>query len=235
MIPDPVRAKGPATPLRRRPLHLLLVCTCILFLGSDSRVKTSSSYHPDGIEGVWTDACPCTIPCTCWGTSKSEAKRCINVQSFHVDRGHYHGIDLTDATLILVSTPEEDFDSPIPRVLYVAKRYDRTDAAAALTRVFSDILNLRPRDGIRFVEMKTIIASDHQVVSIPNILTYAVTQHAGVVEPDSIVTDYLYSWLRTPEQWHAKAVSYLPAHVRYQGTNALYGRFVLSVKKEEMK
>lgn len=234
MISLPVHFKGPVTQLCARVLTFVVGGMSILCLGTDSRLSPRP-FDRNDIAGEWSDACPCRIPCPCWKTSRSQVRRCVNVQVFHIEHGQYQGIDFAGATLVLVNTPETDFDSPGSRILYVAQEYDKADGARALSRLFSDIFKLPPRRGIRFVRMNTIITYGRQVVAIPNVLTYVVSQSDGLSRPDDTVRDDLYSWLEEPKQWRTQKVSYLPEKTQYQRTNALYGRFRVSVEKEENK
>lgn len=182
---------------------------------------------PDFIEGVWSDVCPCSIPCSCWHTHRSNAPRCLNFHVFKVIHGMYGGTDLSGATFVLLNLPASAFQAPSPRTLFIDQGLSEQKAIAieGLIGKYFGPTHTR-RAPIDFREH-----SSRQEVTIPGILSFGISLDSSLDLSDQVSED-LYPWLFNPKQGIAYHVSYLPLGqepIRYSGTNAISASFRILV------
>jgi hypothetical protein len=209
-----------------------VLCGIIIFSIGESFSTMSQTAD---LKGEWSDACPCSIPCPCWRSSKSNVRHCVNIQLFHIHHGAYNGIDFDNSVFVLMNTPEGDFESPSPYLLYAPMKYQRNNITT-LAQLFRERFKLSPRLGIRFVRIDADINATRHRVSIPQVLTYDVYAEGGLSSRlDNTVGPYLYPWLHATKQWRVQVVMYLPNKVEYQATNALYGQFNIASSVKEIR
>lgn len=163
-----IRAKRPVRQLVLLSFALLCAASSPalpFYLGDNAKLQKPSQ---SDIAGVWSDACPCKIPCLCW-RSKPKVLRCVNVQVFHIDHGFYDGINLAGATFVLVSSADDNLSAPTPKILYVDHEYDSPTAARKLIQLFVSVFHLRPEEGVRFTKISASLDKSRQTVSIPGV------------------------------------------------------------------
>ncbi len=211
----------------------LIVIAITFTWGGDAgrRVLVSDQSY---LRGVWSDACPCTVPCPCWRRHRANAKYCLNIQVFHIASGRYEGVDFANSTFVLVAQPEESYGTPFPYLLYsdrpVEEQQDR-----ATGNLFQEIFGLAPQAGIEHAQVQTLITHRAHVTTIPGILKYDVAPPPDREEPPSgEIRGYLYSWLSNAKQWIVRDLEYQAADgsSSYRGTNSLSGSFQIAVASE---
>jgi hypothetical protein len=208
-----------------RWLVLALILSVSLLPRGSGQVKRPR-YH---IEGTWSDACPCHISCPCWRTQKAQARRCLNVQVFHIEKGYFEGSELAGATLVMIGMPSDEYGTPD---LYRA--YSDRSVGAPITPLFETTFGLQLARGTETVSsIKVKIDPSMHSVTIPGLLSYVVAGEA--VRPTAEVEPYLYPWIRDARQWRTRHVRYTLSgdEVMYSGTNALEGRFRISSAESE--
>ena len=105
-------AEGSRTPRFNVPWLsrvLLPACCMIPLLMQAGNGVPHTTYD---LEGVWSDACPCKIPCPCWKTQTANVVRCVNPQVFHITKGHFGSHDLSGVTFVLVGLPNRNYGPP---------------------------------------------------------------------------------------------------------------------------
>jgi len=198
----------------------LLLCYAL------SSTHLNGDSHRYKLIGKWSDACPCTIPCPCWKKSRANARRCLNVQVFHVDEGYFEDRNLSGLTFVLVGIPSEDYDTP---ELY------RGYASSPLTvdyieSLFATVFHLPLARGAKAVSsVAEQITNEGHSVDVPDLLSYRIGPGDGVEKPDADVGRYLYPWIRDARQWRVREVRYYSqgGDIIYSGTNALAGTFLI--------
>ena len=90
------------------------------------------------IQGMFTEACSCSPPCTCnFGMAASPHDFCYTVFSYGIERGEYDGVKL-DGLTITCAKGQEGF------VWYIDRRASEAQAAA-LRAIADRIIPLKPR------------------------------------------------------------------------------------------
>lgn len=200
---------------------VFLILTSVLFTqGSNGKRR---GYE---LEGTWSDACPCKVPCPCWGTKRANAARCVNLQVFHVNKGSFNNVDLADSTFILVGVPAEQFGTPD---LYRAY-FDQSSRNVSVSDLFSQAFGLPLERGAEQVpSIEATIREKSHSVAIAGVLSYAVGAQitSNDVTPSPEVQQYLYPWLRDARQWVTHRVTHRlnGEAIDYAGTNSLQGKF----------
>jgi Protein of unknown function (DUF1326) len=179
--------------------------------------------RPDYVSGLWTDACPCKVPCPCWRTGHSSAPDCVNLHVFYIT--HDTGLDsnLNEARFILLNIPVSSHNAPAPQALFIDLHTDdrrSTLIKALVSEYFGDV-------EVRRVPIDVSQQMHSQTASIPGVLDYQV-QFPDEVSPIPEVADYLYPWLSKPVQGLTFKIEYTSLDgkkVRYSGTNAIKANF----------
>ncbi len=177
-------------------------------------------------EGVWSDACPCKIPCPCWRTGQSNVARCINVQMFHVRSGLFQGKDIAGLTFLLVGMPDAEYERPIFDKAYAQSGPGANSFDAVLLQ---NLFGVQARSGVQVVSnMKVRLEPSFQRADVHGLLQYDVGSPRGhVIQLSHEVGDYLYPWLRDAKQWETRKVSFRldGSTLSYHGTNSIVGEF----------
>lgn len=218
---DPVTEDG-ATPKFNVPWlsRILLPACCMIPLLLQA--GNSSPHKTYNLEGVWSDACPCRIPCPCWRNQNANVVRCVNPQVFHITKGHFGGHDLSGVTFVLVGLPNRDYGPPdFYRAYGSMKDIPTAD-------LFATVFQLPLERGTEAISVPQVKLSDSShFIRIPNLLTYDVGANVydGPLSPE--LDGYLYPWLRDAKQWTVRRVEYGSGaeRISYAGTNSLTGRF----------
>jgi hypothetical protein len=185
-----------------------LVLAVSLF-GSSGRLP---GYRSDLISGVWSDACPCLVPCGCWRTQRSAAVKCVNLHVFKVQRGTYEDVDLTGSVFVLLNLPTEAHAAPKANTLFVessASPRQREAIEALVSNYFGPVPS-------KSVVIKFSQDGHGQKAVIPGLLNYKIKFRE--MSPADEVKDYLYTWLYDAKQGTTLEVTYTPPgqkEVRY--------------------
>lgn len=178
------------------------------------------------LTGMWSDACPCQIPCPCWHTAHASTHDCQNVQVFLVEQFKHGRSTRRDLAFVIVGWSKHPFEAPEPAVVYIP---DGSDADTA--RLIGDLVrrllgNAASFEVVRAPIQYRLFANEHEVV-IPGILAYRISSQNR--PPHESVARSLYPWLTSPVQGVTKEVSYSHAgkSFRYRGTHALFARLRL--------
>jgi hypothetical protein len=111
---------------------IVLVGTIAVRAGSPNATANDSAQHWE-IAGTLTEACTCSVPCTCnFGEAPSPHHYCWSVFSLEIEKGHYGAIKL-DGLHLAVAHAQSD------RVAYIDESAT-PDQAAALKAIGSKIL-----------------------------------------------------------------------------------------------
>jgi hypothetical protein len=187
-------------------------------------VKNDKSY----IIGTWSDACPCHIPCTCWGKQISNAQWCINFHVFSIRSGSYNGVDLSGSVFVLLNLPSAPGQVPHPDSLFISTGDARK--AAAIQGSLKQIFGFAPPHVLR-THITYGEEDGEQRLSIPSLLLYSITfQPEQRMSAD--VSENLYGWASNARQGKVESVVYSPAgsqKVEYSNTNAISARFRIPV------
>lgn len=207
--------------VKRLRAHARLCAGALVLLLQSGSIE-SPNLGRGYLSGLWSDACPCKIPCPCWRTNHSSAPECINVHVFRITHDEASGLNLSGSEFVLIAAPKSLYAAPTPVRLFIDPSVSDSKLAgikSLITRYFGPIEIVRLP--IRFSE------SDHsQSVEIPGMLTYTVRSLGE--PPAPTVKDYLYPWLVNPMQGVVREVDYnAPGHkaIHYSGTNSLLAEF----------
>ena len=208
-------------------LLLILVLPILMLLaGDDAQVEKNAGVI---IEGVWSDACPCKIPCPCWRTGHSNVPKCLNFQVFHINQGFFQGADIGKATFVLAAAPDAPYEQPEFLRIYGVEGPGTNVAGDLMQRVFG----IKTRFGLQEASsMKVVTDQRRHTVDIPKLLHYDVgaartSQISGELSMD--VASYLYPWIENAQQWEVRKVRLrVDGHrVTYSKTNSIFGQFAL--------
>lgn len=183
------------------------------------------------ISGKWSDACPCKIPCPCWKTHKSAARRCVNFHVFHIQSGQYSGVDLAGSIFVLVNLPLALGQAPVPATLFI----DTADLkkASAIEDSLRTLFGFTPAN-VTVAPIRYRESGKTERLWIPGLLSYKVSfEHKRSLSSE--VSENLYEWLSDPKQGLVESLIYLPQGqdpVEYSQTNALFGYFRISMQKQ---
>lgn len=205
------------------------LCWCLLLLGfflgwPGKQAREAGSY----LSGTWSDACPCRIPCPCWGQHRSSARLCVNFHTFRIEDGRFHGVSLRGAVFVLLNLPQGPYEEPVAGTLFVSKGDE--DRATVIENALGDVFGLAP-DSVSLNSIEYLESGTTVVVKIPGLLSYRVSFPRGK-ELSPEVSKGLYPWLFDARQGVVETVVYAPQKaetVAYSGTNALWGRFRIPV------
>ena len=210
----------------RYSVVLLLLVLCAVLFSPSSSANREPQYD---LEGTWSDACPCTVPCPCWRTQRASARRCVNLQVFHIEKGHFERFDLSGSTFVLAGVPADEYGTPDLYRVYSDPTLGSADVAALFTTAFGLPLG---RGAETVPSIKAEIEASAHSVTIPELLFYEVAPETanGSVQPSPEVGPYLYPWIRDSRQWQTRRVNYNldGKEVTYSGTNGLKGRFKIT-------
>jgi hypothetical protein len=209
--------------LSHATVRLFTFATVLLALFSES-----GSPLVGYVSEVWSDACPCTIPCTCWRTHRSSAEMCANFPVFKVLQGRYRGRELGGSVFVLLNLPSSPHRAPVANTLYIDSAVDEETASAIISLIGSIFAPLHEaRIHIQFVE-----GAKTQALIIPGLLEYKVN-FTGDYNVSDEVLNYLYPWLADPRQGTVEQVAFYRSNnnvVQYSGTNAILARFRISTQ-----
>ena len=118
--------------LRIAAALIVLIGTVAVRAGSPKAAANDSTQHWE-IAGTLTEACTCSVPCTCnFGEAPSPHHYCWSVFSLEIEKGHYGAVKL-DGLHLAVAHAQSD------RVAYIDESAT-PDQAAALKAIGSKIL-----------------------------------------------------------------------------------------------
>src|SRR5882724_8849943 len=83
---------------------------------SPSGLLKAGLLSSETVSGVWSDSCPCRVPCPCWKTGKASANKCVNVQVY---QAHSFGLQKENTLFVLVGVPKHPYGAPEDYSLYV--------------------------------------------------------------------------------------------------------------------
>jgi hypothetical protein len=172
------------------------------------------------ILGTWSDACSCSIPCTCWRTGRSNVQHCLNVQVFQLDSLE----SVENSTFVLVGN-SDGYWPPSQYVLYFDDGADPL-LVRTLSSFFQTFYGAGPTR-LSAVKLKQRVSPRRRHLEIPGILHYDIEAGSRTTVSD-MIRGYLYEFLTEPEQWRTRELSYQPKlghSSESKGTNALVARF----------
>lgn len=205
------------------------------FSGTDSPTEVQESpSRPYSLRGVWSDACPCRVPCPCWHSGRAAVSQCVNVHVFIVEEARSGSRGLPGFAFVLVNLPNASGEAPSPRALYVNEEAG-DDAVEVMTSFIRAVYASGGSPPAARVRMDVEISAEGQRVEIPGILEYRIRLPAGSdsPRPAPVVEEHLYGWLRDARQGVADRVQYRHGDQShsYTGTNALVARFDFTGKR----
>lgn len=209
-------------PSRKVPAGLLYIFFLFLF---DAQISSPASFSKgDHLVGLWSDACPCRIPCPCWKSGKASAAFCLNIQLYDINQAILKGVDKGNLQFVLIAMPMGSLGISTPRWAYVdsTMQQDKVQAVIELVQMLYGV-------PVKVIPDKVVIRAlpGLHEVNIPRVLTYKVRRReADEAKVDQSVASYLYPWLREPEQGLTELALYTPEgeEIRYEGTNSLFAR-----------
>lgn len=190
----------------------------------------NSGSGPTYISGTWSDACPCSIPCSCWKMNRSSAQLCVNFHVFRIRSGLYDGTDLAGSTFVLVNLPRVPGERPVPDTLIIGMADAKT--ASAIENVVRHSFAFSPSNVSR-TAMQYHETERTQELLIRGLLNYKISFEVERPLSDE-VSENLYPWLSNTRQGIVKSVIYSPAAgktVRYSDTNAISGVFRIPTRR----
>jgi hypothetical protein len=205
-----------------------LSCSSVVLCALSSQPSTSE------ISGTWSDACPCSIPCSCWRKHQSSAEFCVNFHVFKIRSGTYDGTNLAHSVFVLANLPRAPREAPVPDTLFIGTTDEKK--ASAIEGAVRRLLFFAPlrvlRTPIRYHETK-----NKQEVSIRGILLYKIDFDVQQPLSDE-VRENLYPWLSDARQGIVKLVVYSRRDgktIEYVNTNALWGIFRVPMALRSMR
>jgi hypothetical protein len=184
--------------------------------------RWNAATQRDSISGLWSDACPCHVPCMCWRTNRSSSSNCFNVNLYRITRDESLTANLRGSQFVVIESSDTPYAAPFPQTVFV-------DSSASPDQV-SIITALAAK---YFAHAKVIRQpmvyrenGNNQQLEIPNVLSYNI--QISEARPKNDVSDFLYHWLTNPRQGIVTKVWYGPPgeqSIEYSGTNALKGEF----------
>ncbi|MGH2360386.1 MAG: DUF1326 domain-containing protein [bacterium] len=92
----------------------------------EARSRTDSAI----VEGVWSDACPCAIPCSCWSSGSPNVAYCSNIQVYVLRSGQHKGVAFKGNVFVVAHSSRSAWAAPSLAALYLDHRLEPIVAAA---------------------------------------------------------------------------------------------------------
>lgn len=133
------------------------------------------------VEGRWTDACSCAIPCPCWKKEVPTLGHCSEMFFFHIDKGHYGATKLDGIDVVQIASSAEGKSTSQSRKdrdyqlsnLYISKSLS-PEQATAVESIFTRLAFSGPiakKSATKRVDVQAKVSDDRCKVEIPGILT----------------------------------------------------------------
>jgi hypothetical protein len=207
----------------------ILVTLCVMPLRDAGGWCSVPKDLSRAVSGTWSDACSCSIPCTCWRTGRSNVQHCLNVQVFQLDSLE----SVEKSTFVLVGN-SAGYWPPSQYVLYFDNGADEL-LVRKLSSFFQTFYGAKPMP-LSAVKLKLRVSPRRRHLEIPGILHYDIESGSRTAVSD-MVRGYLYEFLTEPEQWRARELRYqskLGRGGKSRGTNALVARFRINAEYLEV-
>lgn len=183
-------------------------------------------WYPDtqraSISGLWSDACPCHVPCMCWRTGSSSSPNCLNVNLYRITQDGSHEANLRGTQFVVIESSEVPYAAPFPQTVMIDSSASPDQVRAITSLAVKYFTNAK----ITLQPMVYRENGNSQELEISNVLTYKI--QISEKSPKNDVSDFLYHWLANPKQGIVTKVWYGPPGqqaIQYSGTNALKGDF----------
>lgn len=113
-----------------RYLTTIVALAAVAFLGAGARKPSGTHWQ---ISGTLTEACTCSVPCTCnFGEGPSPHRYCYSVFSLDIEKGHYGDVQLAGLHLVVAHAQSS-------RVVYLDDQA-KPEQSAALKAIATRIL-----------------------------------------------------------------------------------------------
>src|SRR5260370_14824530 len=73
----------------------------------------------DSMSGLWSDACPCHVPCLCWRTGSSSSPNCFNVNLYRITQDESHTTNLRGSQFVVIESSDAPYAAPFPQTVFV--------------------------------------------------------------------------------------------------------------------
>lgn len=195
------------------------------------------------VEGQYTEACQCYVPCSCNFGQKPTFGHCDNTSVYKIRKGRYEDVTLDGLTVVMVgsSPPGERYVDTVGNLTF-ARFYVDERANEMQQRALEEIarsLNasylrlpvrkLSTDEGTKAVSIQADFGKDEAKVRIPGVLDFHTKRLIGAdgKEPIEIVNgSVVIEWM--PRIWAGQSKTYKYSDARewdYSGRSAYFSSF----------
>jgi hypothetical protein len=215
-----------------------------LLLATSASFSKSASKPKWAVEGLYVEACQCSIPCPCNFGQKPTHGNCDNTSVYQIKKGNYEEVQLDGLYVVLVgSSPAgERYVDTVGNLTfaryYVDERANprQRQALEEIARVLNaSYLRLPTRklsanEEVKVVPIKADVTADRADVTIPGVLQFSTRRLHGAEnqKPIEILNGaVLTEWM--PQIWAGESKTYKYDGVKkwdYSGRSAYFARFI---------
>jgi len=222
----------------------ILGITVGVFLAASTGFSKTASKPKWAVEGLYVEACQCSIPCPCNFGQKPTHGSCDNTSVYQIQKGNYEAVQLGGLYVVVVgSSPAgERYVDAVGNLTfaryYVDERANprQRQALEEIARALNaSYLRLPTRtlsadEEVKVVPIRADVSADRAEVTIPSVLEFSTHRLHGAEnqKPIEILNGaVLTEWM--PQIWAGKSKTYKYNGVRkwdYSGRSAYFARFL---------
>jgi hypothetical protein len=195
------------------------------------------------VEGLYVEACQCSVPCPCNFGQKPTHGNCDNTSVYQIEKGNYEEAQLDGLYVVVVgSSPAgERYVDAVGKLTFVRYYVDERanprqrqaleEIARALNASYLRLptRKLSANEEVKVVPIKADVAADRAEVTIPSVLEFRTQRLHGTEsqKPIEILNGAVVSeWM--PQIWAGQSKTYKYNGVKkwdYSGRSAYFARF----------
>jgi len=222
----------------------ILGITVGLFLAASTGFSKTPSKPKWAVEGLYVEACQCSIPCPCNFGQKPTHGSCDNTSVYQIEKGNYEGEPLGGLYVVVVgSSPAgERYVDAVGNLTFARYYIDERanprqrqaleEIARALNASYLRLptRKLSSNEDVKVVPIKADVTADRAEVAIPSVLEFSTQRLHGAEnqKPIEILNGaVLTEWM--PQIWAGESKTYKYNGVRkwdYSGRSAYFARLV---------
>jgi len=221
----------------------ILCITVGLFLVASTGFSKTASKPKWAVEGLYVEACQCSIPCPCNFGQKPTHGNCDNTSVYKIEKGNYEEVQLDGLYVVLVgSSPAgERYVDTVGNLTFARyyvdgranprQRQALEEIARALNASYLRLptRKLSANEAVKGVPIKADVTADRAEVTIPGLLEFSKRRLHGAdsQKPIEILNGaVLTEWM--PQIWAGESKTYKYNGVKkwdYSGRSAYFARF----------
>ena len=222
----------------------ILGITVGVFLAASTGFSKTASKPKWAVEGLYVEACQCSIPCPCNFGQKPTHGSCDNTSVYQIEKGNYEAVQLGGLYVVVVgSSPAgERYVDAVGNLTFARYYVDERanprqrqaleEIARALNASYLRLptRKLSSNEDVKVVPIKADVSADRSEVTIPSVLEFSTQRLHGAEnqKPIEILNGaVLTEWM--PQIWAGESKTYKYHGAKewdYSGRSAYFARFL---------